>query len=61
MANELPKLREENQKLKEKIRQHEASLKVVDWYINVFERGCDTRDIAEQLVKQTQKHQKLVK
>ena len=46
-ANELPKLREENRMLREKIIEHEKSLKIVDWYIDMFEEGRDTRAIAE--------------
>ena len=60
-ANELPKLREENRMLREKIIEHEKSLKIVDWYIDMFEEGRDTRAIAEQLSKLTKNHKKLVK
>ena len=42
--------------LKEKLEQHEASLELVDWYINVFENGDDTRGISKRLQILTKEH-----
>ena len=45
--------------LKMKCSKYEESLKVVDWYIGVFENGMDTRGMAEELVKQANRYKKL--
>ena len=41
----LPKMREQNIALKNKVAQYEKELEVVKWYIDVFENGNDTRNI----------------
>ena len=45
--------------MKEKLEQHETSLELVDWYINVFENGDDTRGISKRLQILTKEHEKL--
>ena len=45
--------------LKEKIVEQDESLKIVEWYVAVFEGGNDTRDIAEKLFKITKQHENL--
>ena len=41
----LPKMQEENIALKAKVSRYEKELEVVEWYIQVFEDGNDTRGI----------------
>ena len=45
--------------MKEKLEQNETSLQLLDWYINVFENGDDTRDISKKLQILTKQHDQL--
>ena len=36
---------EQNMALKEKVERYEKELEVVEWYIQVFEDGKDTREL----------------
>ena len=41
----MPKMREQNIALKNKVAQYEKELEVVKWYIEVLENGNDIREV----------------
>ena len=45
--------------LKAQVAKYEESLEVVDWYIDVFEGGQDTANIAKRMSKLMKRHEKL--
>ena len=57
----MPGLLKENARLQALVKDKNERLEVVDWYINMFENGQDTRRIAKELFKLSKKHKKLQK
>ena len=52
-------MQEQNIALKNKVAQYEKELEVVKWYIEVFENGNDTREIASQFLEQKKERELL--
>ena len=52
-------MQEQNFTLKKKVAQYEKELEVVNWYIQVFEDGRDTREIAQQFYEHKKEHELL--
>ena len=57
-ASEKPRLETENWRLKAKVKSQDDELQVIEWYLNVLEKG-DTREIVELYNKEEEAHNKL--
>ena len=44
-------MEKENSRLEYVLKQQKKELKIVKWYIKVFENGYDTRELAERVIK----------
>ena len=61
MRNKVPELIQKNAQLTSKIIQLEEDLKVVQWYMEVFESGIDTKDVCKEFTALQSEHKKLKK
>ena len=58
--DDTPKKKKKRQDLQKKLGQKVEELKIVDWYIEIFEDGLDTRDIVKHYNKLKKDHASLV-
>ena len=49
-------MQEQNLALKKKVAQYEKELEIVNWYVDVFEDGNDTKEIVQQFYEHKKEH-----
>ena len=52
-------MQEQNLALKKKVAQYEKELEIVNWYVDVFEDGNDTKEIVQQFYEHKKEHELL--
>ena len=52
-------MQEQNLALKKKVAQYEKELEIVNWYVEVFEDGNDTKEIVQQFYEHKKEHELL--
>ena len=55
----LPRMKKENERLKEHLEQLKNEVNIINWYLDIYEDGGDTKEVIEQYAILKNEHKKL--